>query len=99
MINNYKQIKQTAKDWKESQMVDGKLSQLEEGHRKDDILIFGSEERKDEGYFDTSGDVMKILREFMKLDVLNGSINYVARLRRRRGQRQILAKFTSFSEN
>jgi hypothetical protein len=29
------------------------VSQLDEGHRKSNILIFGLEERKDVGYFDT----------------------------------------------
>jgi hypothetical protein len=32
---------------------DNKVSQLEEGYRKNNIRIFGLEERMDEGYFDT----------------------------------------------
>jgi hypothetical protein len=40
----------------------GKVSQLEEGHRKNNIVIFGLEERKDEGYFDTLGAMMKFMR-------------------------------------
>jgi hypothetical protein len=31
-------------------ILDGKVSHLEEGHRKNNILIFGLEVRKDEGY-------------------------------------------------
>jgi hypothetical protein len=40
---------------------------------------------------------MKDQRESMKLEVLKGSIEYVTRLGRSRGQRLILVKFTSFS--
>jgi hypothetical protein len=76
--------------------VDSKVSQLEEGHKKNNILIFGLEERKDEGYFDTLGAVMKVLRESAKLEIWNGSIDYATRLGRR-GQQPILVKFTSSS--
>jgi hypothetical protein len=41
-------------------MMDGKVSQLE-GHRKNNIFIFGLNERKDEGYFDTLGAMMNIM--------------------------------------
>jgi hypothetical protein len=70
--------------------------QLEEGHRKNNILIFLMEERKDEGYFDTLGAMMKVLRESIKLKILNGSTDYVARQARRRNQRPILVEFISF---
>jgi septal ring factor EnvC (AmiA/AmiB activator) len=41
VITNYKQIKRTVKEWEERQkMVDGVISQLEEGHAKNNILIF-----------------------------------------------------------
>jgi hypothetical protein len=78
------------------QMMHGKVSQLEEGHRKNNILIFGLQERKEEGYFDTLGDVMKFLRESMRLRVSNTSTDYAARLGRRE-QRPISVKRTSFS--
>jgi chromosome segregation ATPase len=62
VIIKYKKIKQTVKEWEErQQMVEGKGSQLE-GHRTNNILIFGLEERKDVGYFHTLGAVMKFLR-------------------------------------
>jgi hypothetical protein len=63
--------------------VDGKLKRLEEGHRKNNILIFGLEERTD---FDRLDVVMEFLRETMGHEVLNGSIDYVARLGKRRGE-------------
>jgi hypothetical protein len=68
VISNYKQIKQTVKEVEErQQMVDGKVSPLE-GHRKNNILISGLEEREDMRYFDTLGAVMTFLRESMKLE-------------------------------
>jgi hypothetical protein len=36
-----------------------KIRQLQEGHRNNNILIFGLEERRDKGYFDTLRVVMK----------------------------------------
>jgi hypothetical protein len=50
-------------------MVGGKVSQLQEGHRKNTILILGFEERKGEGFFDTLGAVRKFPKESMKLEV------------------------------
>jgi hypothetical protein len=68
--------------------VIGKVSQLVEGLRKNNILFFELEERgtRDEGYFDTVGIVRKFLRETVKLEVLNGSIDCEARLGRKRGK-------------
>jgi hypothetical protein len=60
------------------------------------VLKFGSEERRDKSYFDTPGDVMKILREIMKLEALNRMIDYVTRLGRK-GDWPILVIFTPFS--
>jgi hypothetical protein len=74
-------------------LVDGKVSQLEKGHRNNSILNFGLKDRKDEGYFDTLA-LTKIIREPMKL---NRSIDYVTRLRRRRSKGKILVKFSPFS--
>jgi hypothetical protein len=74
------------RDWEErQQMVDRKVRQLKEGHRENNILIFGFEERRDKGYFDSRGVMMMFLRERVKLEVLNGSINCVTRLGKRRG--------------
>jgi hypothetical protein len=36
------------KEWEERQQICRKISQLEEGHSKNNIRIFGLEERKDE---------------------------------------------------
>jgi hypothetical protein len=42
------------KKWEQRQnMMDVKVSQLDEGHRKNNRLISGLEKRKDEGYPDT----------------------------------------------
>jgi hypothetical protein len=57
--------------------MDDKVSQLEEGHKKNDILISGLEGRKEEEYFDTLGAMMKVLRESVKLEVMNGRIDCV----------------------
>jgi hypothetical protein len=62
VFSNYKHIQLTVEEWEErQQMVDGKLSQQEEGLRKN-ILIFGLEERRDKGYFDALGAMMNVLR-------------------------------------
>jgi uncharacterized coiled-coil DUF342 family protein len=54
VISDYKEIKQAVRQWEEKrEMVNGKVKCLEEGHRKNNILIFGLEERRGESYFDT----------------------------------------------
>jgi hypothetical protein len=59
------------KEWNDrQQMMYGKLSQLEEKHRKNNILILGLQERNYEEYSDTSGTVTKFLRQ-MRLKVSN----------------------------
>jgi hypothetical protein len=78
-------------------MMDGRARQLKEGHRKNNILIFGLEERKYEGYLNSQGVVMNFLMEKMKLEILNGSIDYVRRLERRKWERSIIVQFTPFS--
>jgi DNA repair ATPase RecN len=50
VFTNYKQIEQAVKEWEEmQQMMDGKVSQLEDGHRKNIILIFGLEKKEGRG--------------------------------------------------
>lgn len=66
-------------------MVEGKVSQLEKMHGKNNVLIFGLEEWKEEGYFNTLY-MMKFLKDLLKLKVLIGSNDYVSRLGRRREQ-------------
>lgn len=63
----------------EQKKTDQKVAQLEEEHRKNNILIFELEERRDEGYLNTLV-VMKFLKQIIQLELLDGNINYVARL-------------------
>jgi hypothetical protein len=76
-------------------MVNEKVKWLENGHRKNNILILldGGEE----SYFDTLEVAKKFLRETMKLEILNRSIDYVAWVGKRSGEQTILVKLTSFS--
>jgi hypothetical protein len=98
VISDYKEIKQSVRQWEERhQMVKEKIKLLENGHRKNKILIFGLEERRGERYFDTLEVAKKFLRETMKLDILNESIDYVARVGKRSGEHPIIMKLTSFS--
>jgi hypothetical protein len=63
------------REWEErQQMLGGKVRHLEE-HRNYNILIFGLEERRDEGYFNTPEVVMEFSRETVKLEAMNGSID------------------------
>jgi hypothetical protein len=46
VIIDYKEIKQSVRQWEEKhEMVNGKIKWLENGHRKNNVLIFGLEER------------------------------------------------------
>jgi hypothetical protein len=97
VISDYKEIKQSVRLWEERQeMVNEKVKWLENEHRKNSILIFGLEERRGESYFDTLGVAKKFLRETINLEILNGSIDYMARVGKRSGERPILMKLTSF---
>jgi chromosome segregation ATPase len=99
VISDYKEIKQSMRQWEERhEMVNEKIKWLENGHRKNNILIFGLEERRGERYSDTLEVAKKFLRETMKLEVLNESIDYVARVGNRSGERPILMKLTSLDE-
>jgi hypothetical protein len=60
-------------------------------------VIFGLEEGRGESCFDTLEVAKKFLRETMKLEILNGSVDYVAKAGKRSGERPILVKLTSFS--
>jgi hypothetical protein len=90
VITNYKQIKQTVREWEESQkLTDGKLSELEGGRGRNNLLISGFEERKDEGYFDTLGAMIKFLKDSVKLEVSYGCSDCVTVLGRRKDDGQI----------
>jgi chromosome segregation ATPase len=69
VISDYKEIKQSVRQWEERQeMVNEKVKGLEDGHRKNNLLIFGMKERRVESYFDALEVVKKFLRETMKLE-------------------------------
>jgi hypothetical protein len=98
VISDYKEMKQSVRQWEERhEMVNEKIKYLENGHRKNNILIFGLEERRGESYCDTLEVTKKFLREFMKLEILSGSIDYVARVGKISREQLILTKLTSFS--
>jgi hypothetical protein len=47
VISDYKGIKQSGKQWEEKQeIVNEKVKWLENGHKKNNTLIFGLEERR-----------------------------------------------------
>jgi hypothetical protein len=59
-------------------------------------VIRGFEEVKVERYFHTLIVLVYRQRKWMNLETLNGSVNPVIRLRRKRGKWPDLAKFSSF---
>jgi hypothetical protein len=96
VISDYKEIKESVRQWEERQgMVNEKVEWLGNGQRKNNILIFGLEKRRGESYFNTLEVTKKFLRETMKLEVLNGSVDCVASVAKRSGERPI--QLTSFS--
>jgi hypothetical protein len=98
VISDYKEIKPSVRQSEERhEMMNEKIKWLENGYRKNNILIFRLEERRGERYFDTLEVAKKFLRETMTLEILNESIDYVARVGKRSGERPILMKLTSFS--
>jgi hypothetical protein len=67
---------------------------VDEGQRKNNIIIFGLKEEGEESYSETLDMVVKRLSETMKIETTSGNIDYVIRLGRRKGERPILIKFT-----
>lgn len=60
---DYKQIKQTVKEWeKRQQRMEGKVSQLDEGHGYN-ILILDWKRKRMIRVFDTLGVMLKVLRQ------------------------------------
>lgn len=60
---DYKQIKQTVKEWeKRQQRMEGKVSQLDEGHGNN-ILILDWKRKRMIRVFDTLGVMLKVLRQ------------------------------------
>jgi hypothetical protein len=58
-----------------------------DGQRKNNIIIFGLKEQREESYFETLDMVVKCLRETTKAET-RGNIKYVTRLGRRKGSAQ-----------
>jgi hypothetical protein len=102
VINNvmteYKQNEHAVKKWEEKKhMVADKLVRVEDLQRKNNILIFGLEEEGNENYFDKTEAVAKFFKDTMRLEMPERSTDFTTRLGRRKGQRPILVKFTSFA--
>jgi hypothetical protein len=69
---------------------------LDEERRKNNIIIFGLQERGDESYLETLDMVVKFLGDKMGVEISRENIDYLTRLGRRRGEPPILIKFMTF---
>jgi hypothetical protein len=97
IMNDYGQVKQIIKEWEKCyQRTEEKLRHLDEERRKNNIIIFGLQERGDESYLETMDMVVKFLCDKMRVEISRENIAYVTRLGRRRGERPILIKLTTF---
>jgi hypothetical protein len=80
MINDYGQIKQAIRECEvRYQQLKNKLRHGDEGQRKNNIIIFGLQEKTEQSYFETLDMVVKWLSKTMKVET-SENINYVARL-------------------
>jgi hypothetical protein len=68
---------------------------LGEEKEKNNIIIFGLQERGDETYFETLDMIVKLRGDKMGVEISKENIEYLTRLGRRRGERPILIKFTT----
>jgi hypothetical protein len=99
IMNNYGQVKQAIKEWEGCQQrTEERFRCLYEERRKNNILIFGLHEGGEENYVETLETTVKFLRDTMGVEVSKENIDYLTRLGRRRGERPILVRFTSFSK-
>jgi hypothetical protein len=97
IISDYEQVKESIKEWgKCQQRVDEKIRHLEDEKRKNNIIIFGLQEKGDESYLETLELTVKFLRDTMGAEVSKENIDYVTRIGRKSGGRPILVKFTTF---
>jgi hypothetical protein len=92
VITNYKVIKQVVKNGRRDSSVGGKVSHLEEGHRKSNI-DFWIEREEGHGILSCISGCDEGSERAVKLDVLNRNTDCVMRLGRRRGQQPIFVKF------
>jgi hypothetical protein len=69
---------------------------VDDERRRNNIILFGLQERGDESYLESLEMVVKFLSEKMGVETSKENIDYLTRLGRRRGERPILVKFTTF---
>jgi hypothetical protein len=99
IVKDYGQIKEASRECgARYQELGNKLRQRDEGQRKNNIIFFGLQEKREQNSFETLCVVVKWLSESMKAETTIENTVYVARLGSRRGERPILITFTSFSK-
>jgi chromosome segregation ATPase len=97
MIKDYSQIKQVIRECEVRYgELENKLRHEDEGQRKNNVIIFGLQKKREENYIETLDTVVKWLHESMKAETTIKNIDHVARLGSRRVEHPILIKFTSF---
>jgi hypothetical protein len=78
MINDYGQIKQAIRECEARyQQLENKLRHVDEGQRKNNIIIFGLKEQGEEIYSETLDMTVKWLSETMEVETTRGNIDYV----------------------
>jgi hypothetical protein len=99
MKGEQERIKNLVSIWEVKQKrTEGELSFVADWRRKNNLLIFGTDEYPLEPHTDTLKINEEFLKTKMKVDVMNWHINSVVRIGRRRGSRPILVRFTSYSK-
>jgi hypothetical protein len=94
MINDYREIKQAIRECEVScRQLENKLRNGDEEKRKNNIIIFGLREQREENYFGTLDMVVKWLSETMKVEVNKANIDYVTQIGRNKGEQPILVRF------
>jgi hypothetical protein len=68
----------------EVSVMGNKLQQRDEEQRKDNIIIFALQEKREESLFETVDMTLKCLIETMKVQAMIENIDYAAMLGRRR---------------
>jgi dsDNA-specific endonuclease/ATPase MutS2 len=70
IINDYGQVKQVIKEWEKCyQRTEEKFRHLDEERRKNNIIIFGLQERGDESYLETMDMVVKFMCDKMRVEI------------------------------
>ena len=68
-------IDQEVKRWEEEhQVLASEVDQMEECQRKSIVVVFGLEEKRNEGYVDTVEVIQNFLKEATKQDVLDSRV-------------------------